>query len=163
MSRILIYQMTDGLSGTSLDQYRWINDSTPILFEDVGGSASWVFPDWTVGGGERIFSTGELDIVIVRHEADLAGEHVFFRAWGDPGFANKNVEFRRSAENEIPLAQATLIGAAGSGGPGPVPIRIGNILTSVDADGVTEYSTIWDITSDGVEMGDRAQLVPRIY
>lgn len=161
--RILLYHALGGLPADTLNQYLWQGDATPLLFEDIGGAASWAFPEWQTGGGDRIFTIGELDIVITRRAATLGGERVYFRAYGDPGSANKNVEFRRNTQNEVPLALCTLTGGVTTSGPGALPVRVGNIITLVDADGVTEYSCVWNNTADGSASGSRAQLVPRVY
>jgi len=161
---LLIYFSGNGSVGTTVTQYQFVNESTELSQVDVGGSAAWGFSTPTTGGGERIFTPGELHISIVQRLAAIGGEAVRFKCYGDPGAVNKNVSFRFNTENEVPLTQATLIGTPSviSGGAA-APTRVGDTLQGVEADGVSVYETIWDITADGVTAGQRAQLVPRIF
>jgi hypothetical protein len=165
--RTLLYHTQNGTAGTVLTQYLWTNNATLLVAEDTGGSAGFALPEniGPAGGGERIFTQGELHIEIVDRLAVLGGEAVRFKCWGDPGPADKNVEFKRDDENEVPIATATLIGTPTVvSGPGAAPTRLVNVLQGVEADnGATIYETTWDITTDGFVSGQRGQLVPRIY
>jgi len=165
--RTLLYHSVDGNAGTILTQYVWTNNATILLQEDAGGSAAWALPEnlGPAGGGERIFTQGELHVEIVERLAILGGEAVRFKCYGDPGPVDKNVEFKRDADNEVPIAVATLIGTPTVvSGPGAAPTRNVNVLEGVEADdGATIYETTWDISTDGFVSGQRGQLVPRIF
>jgi hypothetical protein len=160
---IQIYISTDGSAGSTVTQYRFVDELTTLVQEDVGASAAWAFSNSMTGGGERIFTPGELHIEIVERLAVVGGEAVRFKAWGAAG-ADKNVDFRFNTENEVPLAQATLIGTPSVvSGAAPAPTRNVNVLEGVTADGTTIYQTTWDVSTDGLVSGQRAQLVPRVY
>jgi hypothetical protein len=158
-----IYISDDGAAGSTITQYRFVDELTTLVQEDVGGSAAWAFSNSMSGGGERIFTPGELHIEIIERIALLGGEAVRFKAWGATG-ADKNVYFRFNTQTEVPLTQATLIGTPSVvSGPAPAPTRNVNTLEGVTADGTTVYQTTWDVATDGLVAGQRVQLAPRIF
>jgi hypothetical protein len=160
---LTIFYSPNADTGSLVTQYRFIDESTPLLQEDVGASAAWAFTATLLGGGERVFTPGELHIEIRNRVAVLGGEAVRFKAWGGAG-ADKSVDFRFNSQSEVPLTAATLMGSATViSGPAPVPTRNGNQVDGVTADGVTVYQAIWDVSADGLVAGQRAQLAPRIF
>jgi len=162
-ARLLLYVAPDGVTSSLVTQYVFVNESTVMTQEDQGGNAAWSFASTMTGGGERIFTPGELHIEIVNRLAVFGGEEVRFKVYGDSGPADKNVEFRFNTQNEVPLTVATLIGTPSVVSGGAVaPSRVGNELQGVEADGTSVYETVWDIGTDGVSAGQRAQLVPRV-
>ncbi len=161
-----LFMSVDGASGSTVTNYTFVDEVTVLTTTDAGGSASHAVTNIMTGGGERVYTPGELHIEIVDRVAVLGGEAVRFKCWGDIGAADKNVEFRFNTETEVPLTLATLIGTPTvvSGGGAAPGINLGSKrLTSVEADGVTVYQTVWDIATDGVITGQRVQLVPRIF
>lgn len=158
-----IFFSVGGNAGNTVTQYSFVDEVTLLSQDDIGGSAAWAFSSIMTGGGERIFTSGELHVEIVDRLAVFGGEAIRFKAWGLAG-ADKFVDFRFNTQTEVPLTQATLIGTPTivSGGA-PAPVRNVNTLENVTADGTTVYQTIWDIATDGLVAGQRAQLVPRIY
>ncbi|MDX1450148.1 MAG: hypothetical protein R3246_13920, partial [Acidimicrobiia bacterium] len=122
-------------------------------------------PDLTPQGGSRIWTEGELDILIVDRAPVLGGEQIDFIAFGDTGPADKKVEFRRNALMHPPTAVASLTGTPSKvSGPSTAPIsRNVNVLENVEADGTTVWRTTWNISADSVSPGDRAQLMPRVF
>jgi hypothetical protein len=162
-ARLQIYYSPNANTGSLVTQYRFIDESTTLLQDDIGASAAWAWVNTLTGGGERIFTPGELHIEIVNRLAVLGGEAVRFKAWGATG-ADKQVDFRYNSQTEVPLSQATLTGTPTVvSGPAPAPTRLVNVLQGVTADGVTVYQTTWNITANGLVSGQRAQLVPRIF
>ncbi len=162
-ARLIIYHAPDGSSGSILTQYVFVGESTEISQEDTGGNAAWAFSNVMTGGGERIYTPDELHIEITDRIAVIGGQAVRFKCWGEAG-ANKQVEFRRNTQTEVPLTVATLIGVPTViSGSAPAPTRSGNVLQGVTADGVTLYETTWDVFTDSVPSGSRAQLAPRIF
>ncbi len=131
---------------------------------DVGGDVHHSLSTTCSMSGERIFTAGELDIIITGKQPVIGGQKVLFRAYGDPGTADKTVKFFFDTEGEPALVQATLTGAAvvESGSPAGAPTRVGNEIQDIDADGTVEYSAVWDISADGVSTGDRVQLKPQV-
>ena len=165
-ARLLIYRSPDGASSSIITQYVFVDEVSEITQEDSGGNAAWAQANVMTGGGERIFTPGELHIEIVDRVAVLGGEAVRFKAWGDVGAVDKNVEFRFNTQNEVPLTLTTLTGTPSVvSGPAAAPtLNVGlKRLESVEADGSSVYETVWAISSDGVTAGQRAQLVPRVF
>lgn len=165
-ARLLIYFAPNGSSASIMTQYVFVDESTTMTQEDSGGNAAWAQVAVMTGGGERIFTPGELHIEIVERFAVLGGEALWFKAWGDPGPADKNVEFRFNTQTELPLTLATLTGtpAVISGTASPPTLNVGlKRLEDVEADGTSVFQTVWAITSDGVASGQRAQIVPRVF
>ena len=165
-ARLLLYRAPDGASSSIITQYVFVDELTEITQEDSGGNAAWAQANTMTGGGERIFTPGELHIEIVDRLAVLGGEELRFKAWGDVGAVDKNVEFRFNTQNEVPVTLASLTGTpAVVSGPAAAPtLNVGlKRLEGVEADGSSVYSTIWNISADGVSSGQRAQLVPRIF
>lgn len=74
------------------------------------------------------------------------------------GAADKTISFRFNTQGEPPTALATLTGSATGG----TATRSGNTIINVIADGVIEYSAVWDVSTDGLVVGQRFDLVPYI-
>lgn len=139
--------------------YEWVSDAATMISTGTNGVASDAGPNLAQTGGSRIYTPGEMDILITNRQPVIGGERLFFRAWGDPGLSNKTVTFFFDAQGEPITTQCTLDGAATGGSA----VRVGNTVQSVDADdGVTEYSVVWNFSFDGVTNGQRVQLAPRI-
>lgn len=161
---IYLYHSTDGQSGTSFTAYQWQGPSALMTAIDSGGDAHHSLSTTCGMSGERIFTAGELDIVIMGKQPVLGGQKVLFRTYGNPGVADKTVKFFFNTEGEPALVQATLSGLAvvESGSPAGAPSRVGNEIQDIDADGTVLYSAVWNISADSVSTGDRVQLKPQI-
>jgi hypothetical protein len=160
---IYLWYAANGTEGTTWDLYQWVDGSpgseTEMTLVDSGGDVAHAIPSMvTMTGGERLFTVGEMDILITGRDPVLNGQKIRFKAWGDAGFANKTVEFRRSGESEPAGPLCTLKETAEGG----TAIRVGNTVQQVDADGVTEYAVVWDVGADGFGSGARAQLTAYI-
>jgi hypothetical protein len=161
---IYLWYAADGTEGTPQTLYKWVDGSpgseTEMTLVDAGGDVADAIPSTvTMTGGERIFTPGELDILITGRDPVLGGQKIRYKAWGEVGFANKNVEFRYNSQSEPTTALCTLTGVAVGGSS----VRVGNQIQNVEADdGATEYEAIWDVTADGFVAGDKAQLTARI-
>jgi hypothetical protein len=143
----------------AINLFQWVSNAAPMTLIETNGVASDAFPNLAQSGGERIFTLGELSILITNRQPVIGGEQIFFRAWGDNGPADKFVRFYFNKFGEPTSTQCVLSGVATGG----AAIRAGNELQNVEADdGTTEYSIVWDIGGNGVVSGDRVQLVPRI-
>lgn len=139
--------------------YQWTSNAAPMVLVEAGGVASDAAPNLAQTGGDRIFTLGELNVLVTNRQPVIGGEQIYFRAWGDTGNADKYVRFYFSKQGEPTTTQCVLIGTATGG----VAVRVGNAILNVEADdGTTEYSIIWDIGANSVASGDRVQLVPRI-
>ena len=160
---IYLWYAADGTEGTAQTLYKWVDgtpgNETEMTLVDAGGDVGHAIPSTvTMTGGERIFVPGELDILITGRDPVLGGQRIRFKAYGDPGNADKNVEFFFDGASEPTVMLATLTGLAGGG----TAVRVGNQIQGVDANGITEYSAIWDVAANGFSSGDRAQLSARI-
>jgi hypothetical protein len=74
------------------------------------------------------------------------------------GTTSYTVKLYRDKNQQLPDTQATLIGSVTGGSA----TRNGNQVDDVTADGVIEYTVIWDFFSDGLGIGDFFCLMPRI-
>ena len=161
---IQLFQSIDcKTAGTPWTLWKWNGPSTLITVVDVGGNVFHAIPSGLTAGGEHIWSVGKLDIWITGTEAGLGKERIKFRAKGAAGVADKKVSFKYDAENEPPLAVATLsaVGVV-SGSPAGSPSLGTNQMLSVDADPTVEYYADWNVTADGFITKPRAQLKPII-
>lgn len=130
---LTVYEVADaGSSWTSLGSAGDGGDALP----NTGACAT---------GGERIDIQDQLKILQTGQEKVLGGVKIYFKAWGDPGNADKKVKVWHDPNQGRPITQGTLRGSATGGSTS----RNGNQIENVDADGVTEYSLIWDFKSDG--------------
>lgn len=154
-----LWHTTNNSVGVARDLYQWVDDATPMTLVDTGGDAADAAPALAQAGGERIWTNGEMDILITNRLPVLGGERIFFKAWGSVGLADKIVRFYFNKFGEPIAQQMTLTGTATGG----TAIRVGSQVNNVEADdGATEYSVIWDIGADLVNTGDRVQVNPRI-
>ncbi len=161
---IWLYHAAAPTAGTSFSLYQWNGPATLIgsggTPDDSGGDVAHAPVAFSAIGGDRAWTAGELDIRVTQRVSVLGGQRIYFKAWGQAGFADKTVQFRFSTEGESALTVATLRAASATGGTAAVS---GNTIVNVDADdGVTEFSAIWDTPLDGLTSGQRAQLVPEI-
>jgi len=139
--------------------YEWIDDSTTIQLAGTDGNAADAAPHLSQTGGSRIYTPGELEVLVTNRQPIVGGERLFFRAWGSPGPANKVVRFYFNTQGEPITVQCTLEGTVTGGSAS----RAGNAVVDVEADdGATEYSVAWAFEDDGVSAGARVQIMPRI-
>jgi hypothetical protein len=143
----------------AINLFQWVSNAAPMTLIETNGVASDAGPNLAQTGGDRIFTPGEMNVLITNRQPVLSGEQIFFRAWGNPGPSDKFVRFYFNKQGEPPAVQCVLTGSATGG----VAARVGNELQNIEADdGVTEYSITWNISGNSVVSGDRVQLVPRI-
>jgi hypothetical protein len=139
--------------------FQWVSNAAPLNLIETNGVASDAAPNLAQTGGDRIFTVGEMNILITNRQPVIGGEQIFFRAWGDPGPIDKYVRFYFSKQGEPTSTQCVLTGTATGGSA----VRAGNEIQQVEADdGTTEYSITWDVGANSVANGDRVQVVPRI-
>jgi hypothetical protein len=160
---IYLWYAENGTEGTPQRLSKWVDgtpgNETEMTAVGTGGDVAHALPSMvTMTGGERLFTVGELDALVGPRSPVLNGQKLRVTGFGDPGVANKNIEFRFSTESE-PAEQLCILKGAAEGG---IAVRVGNQLTLVDANGTTEYSAIWDTGANGVQPGDRAQVVAYI-
>jgi len=164
---IWLFQAANSNAGTPWNLWKWNGPGTLIgnagVADDVGGDVYHAIPSGLVPGGEAIWSAGKFDIWITGKTPVPNAQRTTFRCSGDPGTADKTVTFYRDAENEPPLAIATLTGVGViSGSPAGSPSLGTNQVLNVDADPTVEYYADWSLVTDGFVDGDRAQLKPVI-
>ena len=162
---VWLFQTISPNAGTPYSLWKWNGPAALIgnagVANDSGGDVKNAVPDTQVPGGEYIWSAGKLDIWITGKSATAGAQRTTFRCAGAPGAANKNVKFYYDGENEPPIALATLIGVGViSGAPVGAPSLGTNEVLNVDADPTVEYYADWDLFTDGLFAGDRAQLKP---
>ncbi len=131
--------------------YPWSGASTPMVGSSSasGNYALSAIP----GGGERFWSSGDLNIEIISFTTLPSGTEISFKAYGDAGGGDdKTCRFYFNSSEENPVTQCTLVGTATGGSA----TRNGNQVEDVKADdGVTTYTAIWDAATDGLSAGTR--------
>jgi len=156
---IYFYYGVNPTPGNTWKVFKWVsNAATWTTTGALGGDVGHAMTSIKAAGGERIFTPGELDILIVNSAPVIGGERIYFMAWGDAGPTNKTVEFYYNRQGEPVTALATLSGTATGG----VATRVGNQVLNINADGATTYQITWNFTANSIASGDRVQLVPRI-
>ena len=156
---IYLVYTPDNDPAEAISFYQWVSNAATMTLIETNGVASDAWSNLSQTGGERIFTFGEMNILITNRQPVIGGERLFFRAWGSVGAADKFVRFTFNKQGEPPAVQCTLSGTASGG----TAVRVGNELQGVEADdGITEYSITWNIGADGVTSGNRVQVIPRI-
>ena len=104
------------------------------------------------GQGNQATLLAQLGVSILAKQPKVNSVLLSFKAWGDPGYADKKVEFSFS----LPL-----------GGVAKHICTLSNSLRfyvdGVDADNQTTYTTHWLCTQDGVRPTDQFTLDASIY
>jgi len=157
------YRTSTGVNG---ELFKW-NGESSLLTSEGGVTLAGLWPPMIVeGGGDRIWTSGEMNITIVSTPTPvIGGEEFRFTAWGAPSGADKNVSFWFSKLGQSPNTQATLFGTPYVvSGPAPVPtLNVGlKRLEGVTADGVTIYAVNRNNVADGVSYGNREGIAPAI-
>jgi len=152
-----LYRQSEAVEANTHYLYNGI--AAELTSEGSGLAYQIVMPFNTIGGGDRIWTSGELSIQITDMTSVIGGERISFKAYGDSGSSNKTVIFYYNANEERASTVATLQRAATGGSA----VRSGNTVINVDADdGVTTYTVERNISSDGLASGDREVLMPTI-
>lgn len=107
------------------------------------------------GGGERIFTKGELDIAITGVTPNSSGQLISFVCFSDSGSTTVNVEFF-FGPNFLQTSDTQCTLSAPSAGT-----LVGNQIQGLTADNTTEYSVTWLTSTDSVSDGDNRLLVPK--
>ena len=157
---IYFYFALDSTAGTSFAVYQWAGGGGIILTgpTDTGGNVAHSPPSGFPNAGERLWTAGELDVRIVGRAAILGGEQISFTAYG--GGTGRKFKLYYGVEGTIEITEATLIGPV-TGGAATLNTGL-NQVEGVAADGVTVYTIVWDVQTDGFFSGDRTQRYPRI-
>lgn len=109
----------------------------------------------TEGGGERFWSSGDLNCWITSATTVATGTKIKFKCAGDSGFDDKILRCRYSTNETVPTAQCTLVANSVAGGSAT---QNGNDIETVDADGSTEYEFVWDTATDSIPAGTHVVL-----
>jgi len=120
----------------------------------TGGAAEVALAHTRAGGGERIWSPGQPDIIITNIVSTTGGEQISFIGYGG---GTKTVQFWYSQINEAPKLQATLIAPVTGGGTLDAPNK--QILTC-PMDGTTVQTVVWNTIADNVSNFTRTQVQP---
>jgi len=148
---IYIWFHQSGLvSGTVINLYEldYSDPDNPVMVDlgPTGITAEYsltVNPPW--GGGEALWSPGELAISIESTTSDVQGYRIRYRCSGDPGNANKTIIFKFSTDIGVPITECTLVSGSAVGG-GTVS---GNTIINVDADPSILHEVVWNFLTDG--------------
>jgi len=136
--------------------YKWNGPSS--LMTSVGIIGAWgLAPSQSKdGGGQRVWTEGVPNVQITGITKSSDGMTISFKAYG--GDTGKIVKIYVNGQEGPPTALATLTGTATGGSA----TRNGNQVENVSADGSTTYTVGWDFFSDGLSIGQYANLAPRI-
>lgn len=155
-----VYHADDSVAATPWMLYEFqIGPLAEMQQVDVGGSVDYSMPKGTLSSGERVWTPNELDILITNRVGVIGGEVITFRAAGDAGSADKSAEFAGTTLTN-PLTTAVPLTGTATGGSA---LRVGNAVTQVDADGVTDYTVTVDVSAIPAVAGDRLPLAPRVF
>lgn len=145
--------------------YEWNGIASPLSGGLPSVSHEFKLPNGSVGGGARVWTSGELNVKI-EDVVPFAGGglQIQFSAYNDVGPADKIVKFYFNSDEEVPTGQATLLGTpVVISGPGSTPTRNVNQLEDVEADdGATIYGVQWDTVTDGIGTNDHYSLIAQI-
>ncbi len=145
--------------------YEWNGTGSPLSTGAASVSHEFKLPSGSVGGGARVWTSGELNIKI-EDVVPFAGGglQIQFTAYNDVGPADKIVKFFFNPDEEVPTTQATLAGTpVVISGPAAAPTRNVNQLENVEADdGASVYGVQWDTATDGIATNDHFSLIGQI-
>lgn len=158
---IYIYIATDSTEGTIWTVYEWNGPGSQITQIDTGGDVIHALPIARLIGGERNFTSGELDVLILDKDEQLGAEDLIIVLTGDTtGPADKKFKLWYALEGEPNLLEATLsMVSGGSATFNPTDNQVEGLI----ADGATEYVVRWDTNADGLSPGDRVVRYPQAF
>jgi hypothetical protein len=152
-----VYRRLSVVDTFSSTIWRFTSGTTQWATQSDGGTNLDEPPSTMIGGGERAFTPGDLDVLVVRREAAFGGDEVDFIAYAGGLNADKSVTLYLDRQGHPPLVEATLTEVSGG-----TAVLNGNTVENVQADGATVYTVLWNTQGDGVSAGERVQLMPRI-
>ena len=149
-------------TGGAITQYQFVDNTTELTYIQSGADARFAMPESKTGGGERTVDLSAPSVCVYSRERNLGGETVTFRAFPpilpldgyDP--TDHVVNFYFGLDQDVPVSQALLTGTATGGSA----VRVGNSVTAVEADGVTDYTIT--IQAFGFNDLDKINLVAEI-
>lgn len=154
---VYLSQASSGAGGTPRNLYRWNGNASLMTAVDTGGDVRHQPPTQPLGGG-CTWTAGELDVRIVARDAVLGGEQLSFIAYG--GGTGRSFKLRYAVAGNPSPAEATL--ALPVTGGSAALNDVANQVEGIAADGVTVYTIVWDIGSDGVLAGTVLDRFPQI-
>lgn len=162
-----LFYYASAVQGSTQSLYRWNYDpianpppnaANKMTSIDTGGDVYHSLCTNHIKGGSRIFSPGELDVKIASRSATLGGEVITFRAYG--GGTGRTFKLFYEIQGNPALQEATLktpvTGGSATFNGGA------NQVENIAADGVTDYTIVWDIVADGLSAGDYVVRYPQI-
>ena len=150
----------NGTLGTTLTQYNWIDNATVITVQDSGGDVADAIPSGQQQGGERIWTAGEMDCVILARSAVLGGVELTLEFSGAVGPADKTFDLYYGTDGEGAFAPATLANPVTGGTAALSGAGAGNDVINIEANPAVVYTVVWNSGADG--QSGREQLKPRI-
>jgi hypothetical protein len=138
--------------GTTYTQFKWNGPAAALTQQDTGADVAIVVPSTKSGGGERVWTSGEIDILIEGNAGAVpGGERLKFRLFG--GGVGRKVKFYFGVNEALPTTLMTIANPSAG-------VVVANEIQGLAADGVTEYQVDWASVSQGVANASRARVVP---
>lgn len=151
-----------GSGGGAITQYQFVDNATELTFIQSGADARFAMPESKTGGGSRVADLSAPTVCVYAKERTAGGETVTFRAFPPilplDGYdaTDNTVNFYFGLDQDVPVSQALLTGTATGGSA----VRVGNSVTMVEADGITDYTVT--IQAFGFDDLDKINLVAEI-
>jgi hypothetical protein len=135
---------------------------TPPGTGQISAAAGLAFPHTSHGGGERVWSSGQVNVEIISIDAADSGEEIEFKVWGDDG-QKYRVRFFYDEADEVASSSATLRQSSIQGGTATFgQDSVGDYVDQVDGDGITSYRVIWETVEDGLDKDEIVTLMPSV-
>lgn len=123
----------------------------PTSLGSVANSNNVLLPSDQRGGGNYIYTSGELHCELISRSEVVGGERWTFVAYSDDGTTTVNVKGYVQSKRTMQISQTSFVNPSG----GSSSLN-GNTIENVTADnGVTEYQITWNAVSDGFSSGDQ--------
>lgn len=149
-----LYFAPNDIVGTAYTVMQWNGPLAAVTNLGAGGDVALALAHERAGGGERIWTSGQPDILITSIASVTGGMRLFYIVYGG---GTKNIQFWYNSFGEVEKLAATL------SSPSVGTLHAGNQqIDNVPADGVTVNQVTWlaGPTGDNVPNFTRAQLQP---
>lgn len=148
-----VFYATNAVVGTSITVLQFIGPGTAVTNLGASGDIANALPNVRLGGGDRLWTPGQPDILITNITSAPAGETFSYLVFGG---STRSVQFWFAQNSGPPRTQCTLNTPTGGG-----TLNIsGKQVDSVPADGVTLQTIKWASVTDGATNLTRVQVEP---
>jgi hypothetical protein len=148
-----LYFCSSDTAGTAINVYQWNGTASAVTIIGSGGNIANALPMTSrAGGGERIWGSGQPDIIITNIAAVPGGEQITYQGFGG---GTKSVQFWFSTVGQAPKSQSTLNTPTGGG-----TLNVnGKQVDNVPMNG-SNQTIIWAAATDGAPNLTRVEQQP---